>query len=104
MRSVANLDKLYEVASFLLNKRGYVVLGFPDYAWEKLGSVTYVLWNVEVEQPLKLISKTDHADWIEQGKVAAQQFPKSYRDDFYVSRGDEIPMNETSRYYRAVTD
>ena len=102
-RSVADLDKLTAAATFLLTERGYLVIG-TEWAEHPIGEVIFVLWNVAIEYPLRIITETTRQDWIEQARCANAAFPNEFKKTFYKKSGDHATDDMLGHFYRVITD
>jgi hypothetical protein len=102
MRSVADMTKLEWLANFLINERGYVVVALK-YGEYQIGQIVHLLWNVKVEQPLRVIAFTDRDDWREQSKIASKATDKEFQKAFYVSR-ESSDAELFEGFYRLITD
>ena len=97
------MDRLYEVATFLINSRGYLVVSLVTGGYQ-CGQVVKELWNVAVEHPLRVMAETDQADWKEQQDLASRHFPPEFKKGFYIYVAPESRTKQQCRYWRLSTD
>jgi hypothetical protein len=102
LKSLADIEKLYQLANFLINERGYVVLGDVHGRYSR-GDIVKDLWNVIVDQPFRLTGTTDLADWKEQGAIAGEKFRPEFKTSVYKYRGETEHLSATI-YWKAITD
>ena len=103
MASLADKEKLEMCANFLLNERGYLVIGTAGGCYS-IGQIIFELWNSTTEQPLRVIAETTREDWMEQSKVASRQFDDNFKRGFYVRKDPDRDETLLDSFYRVVTD
>lgn len=87
-----------EVASFLIQERGYIVVGMQSWFPElELPAYLNSLAGMELSQELVVYQKTTFNDWMKQAQCGKILF----KNDPAVPRGK---ADSTGRYYRAMTD
>jgi hypothetical protein len=87
-----------EVAAFVIQHRGYLVLGF--IAPLPLHSSVSTFANLRLNQPIVTLSVTSRDDWMEQARLVAGRFREK---DLYPDYSAQGPA--TGGYYcRANTD
>ena len=102
--SIADQSKLEECANFLLNERGYLVIGY-SFGGCKVGQIIREVWDVRQEQPFRVIAETTMEDWKEQSQMASRKFDNEFKRSFYVQTDAVVSgFGEVKRYYRVVTD
>ena len=101
--SIADQAKLEECANFLLNERGYLVIGYY-FGGCKVGQIIREVWNIRQEQPFRVIAETTREDWTEQGQMACRKFDDEFKRTFYVQTDDSGSVGELNKFYRVVTD
>ena len=102
--SVADQAKLEECANFLLNERGYLVIGYY-FGGCKVGQIIREVWNVRQDQPFRVIAETTRKDWKEQSRISSRRFDNEFKRGFYVQRDDsENAPSELNKFYRVVRD
>lgn len=104
MLSIADEEKLGEVANFLINERGYLVVGLAPHNSYRIGQIIHILWNSQVKQPLRVVAITDVADWKSQQKLASAQFDATFKKSFYVDSRGGLETHEMGNFYRLITD
>lgn len=88
-----------EVASHILQRRGYLVVGIdPLTEFPKRGHVFMEFAGMQLSQPIVVTEETDRADWIEQMKCAIDPF----KADLTVPRQHSTPSK--AKFFKAVTD
>jgi hypothetical protein len=80
------------IANACMRERGYVVMGY--FIPQAVGAIDRTLWT-KIDQPMRLLSETDRADWDSQIDLAERVVggKASFRGD-----------PEAGYYYRAITD
>jgi hypothetical protein len=104
MRSTADISKIFELAQFCLNERGYIVIGSPLGQYEP-GQVIKAIWNVELDHPFRVVERTDFSDWKEQCKMASRSFPQKFKESVYKEKHNaDVEMDVECYFYRVITD
>ena len=102
MPSIADISKLHALATYLLNERGYLVIGSPSNQYA-IGQVIRKLWDVDIDQPIRIIAITDRSDWQQQNRIALNHFNDDFKRGFYKDR-EKRSEEFTRSFYRVITD
>lgn len=94
----ADIPKLERIAGIILNERGYLVVSIAPGEYQ-VGQIIHQLWNVKIDQPLRVIAITNKQDWLDQHELVLQKSTSFYKEE------TRVPWNlEESTCYRVITD
>ena len=85
-----------EIASFVIQRRGYLVVGIHPGSTIAIGEKLYDWAHLPLSQPIVIVAETTQEDWREQGRIVMP-----WKDDPEVPKAQE-PTGGT--FFKAITD
>jgi hypothetical protein len=99
MNDKPSTEEFFATANRVLNRRGYLVIGYQEWAraaWPEVGEIVHKFAQFPSPAPLRIVAETNADDWMEQLKTFREVSPEHKRP--------RLDIAAPGKFFRVVTD